>query len=329
MPEPTAISIQKNPDQDQERDPRPGQEHFVAPPDEVEVLATDRLDETAPPTSVWREAWKQLRRNPIFIAAALLIALVLLIVAWPSLFTGQDPRFCSGDFSMDPPGGGHPFGYDKQGCDIYARTIYGARASVICGVGATILFVLIGGTLGAVAGYVGGLLDSLMSRLAEIVYALPLMLIAIALMTVLETRTIWTVMIILASFSWPQAQRIARGSVIQAKNSEYVTAAKALGVSSFRTLVRHVLPNAAGPLIVVSTISLGVFIVTEATLSYLGVGLSRDVVSWGADIAANQKEIRTSAILFYPATALALTVLSFIMLGDAMRDALDPKARKR
>jgi oligopeptide transport system permease protein len=102
-----------------------------------------------------------------------------------------------------------------------------------------------------------------------------------------------------------------------------------LGVSRIRTLLRHVLPNAAGPLIVVTTLWLGVFIVTEATLSYLGVGLPRTVVSWGADIATGQKEIRTSAILFYPATALALTVLSFIMLGDAVRDALDPKARKR
>ena len=127
----------------------------------------------------------------------------------------------------------------------------------------------------------------------------------------------------------PGQQADSRGAVIEAKNSEYVTAAKALGVSPLRTLLRHVLPNAAGPLIVVATIWLGVFIVTEATLSYLGVGLPRTVVSWGSDIAADQQSIRTSAILFYPATALALTVLSFILLGDAVRDALDPKARKR
>ncbi|WP_330183859.1 ABC transporter permease [Nocardia sp. NBC_01503] len=308
---------------------RPGQKHFVAPPDEVEVLATDRLDETDAPTSVWREAWKQLRRNPIFIIAALLIVFIVLVAVWPQLFTSVDPRYCSGDFSMHPPSSGHPFGYDKQGCDIYARTIYGARASVATGLGATLLFVFIGGTLGAIAGYYGGLLDSVISRIAEIFFALPLTLAAIVLMQLLATRTIWTVMLTLASFSWPQAARIARGAVIQSRNSEYVTAAKALGVSRFRTLVRHVLPNSVSPLIVVSSISLGVFIVTEATLSYLGVGLSRQIVSWGSDIAANQKEIRTSAILFYPATALALTVLSFIMLGDAVRDALDPTSRKR
>jgi oligopeptide transport system permease protein len=230
---------------------------------------------------------------------------------------------------MRPPSGAHPFGFDLQGCDIYTRTVYGARASVITGVGATVLFVLIGGTLGALSGYYGGLLDTVISRIAEIFYALPLMLAAIVLMQLLASRTVWTVMLTLASFSWPQAARVARGAVIEVKNSEYVMAATALGVSRFRTLVRHVLPNSAGPLIVVSTITLGAFIVTEATLSYLGVGLPHTIVSWGSDIATDQRQIRTSPILFYPATALALTVLSFIMLGDAVREALDPKVRTR
>ncbi|MFJ9370970.1 ABC transporter permease [Nocardia sp. NPDC101769] len=325
MPEPEARDSR----QPAVREMHRGQEHFVAPPDEVQVLATDTLDETTAPTSVWQDAWRQLRRNPIFLAAAVLIVLVVLVAVWPQLFTSQDPRYCNGDFSMQKPSGAHWFGFDKQGCDIYARTIYGARASVVTGVGATLIYVLIGGTLGAIAGYYGGLLDSVVSRIAEVFYALPLMLASIVLMQLLASRTVWTVMLTLASFSWPQAARIVRGAVIESKNSEYVTAAKALGVSRFRTLVRHVLPNSAGPLIVVSTIALGVFIVTEATLSYLGVGLTRQTVSWGSDIAADQKEIRTSAILFYPAAALALTVLSFIMLGDAVRDALDPKARKR
>ncbi len=306
------------------------QERFVAPPDEVEVLATDKLDESGQPTSIWNDAWQHLRRNPLFIVAALLILFVIIVVAFPGLLSSQDPRYCNGDFSMQHAGSGHPFGFDKQGCDIYSRTVFGARASVFAGVGATALFVLIGGTVGALAGFYGGLLDSIVSRITEIVYSIPLMLAAIVLMQLLNSRTVWTVIVILAAFTWPQAARIARGAVIESKNSEYVLAAEALGVSRFRTLVRHVLPNSIGPLIVVTTIWLGVFIVTEATLSYLGVGLPPTEVSWGGDIARGQRELRSgSPILFYPATALAVTVLSFIMLGDAVRDALDPKARKR
>ncbi|MGV9617055.1 ABC transporter permease [Nocardia xishanensis] len=316
-------------EKDVSSDIRPGQEYYVAPADEVEVLATDRVDASGEPTSIWGDAWRQLRRNPIFLIAVLLIVAVTVVVLWPGLFTDQDPRRCLGDDIMAPPRPGHPFGFDRQGCDVYTRTIYGARASVLVGLGAAALFVLIGGTLGAAAGFFGGVLDEIVSRIAEVFYAIPMMLAAIVLLQMLRPATMWNVILVLASFTWPQAARIARGAVIEAKNSEYVTAAKALGVSRTGTLVRHVLPNAAGPLIVVSTIWLGVFIVTEATLSYLGVGLPPDIVSWGGDIARAKNDLRTSAILFYPAAALAITVLSFIMLGDAVRDALDPKARKR
>ncbi|MFC8044494.1 ABC transporter permease [Nocardia sp. NPDC057353] len=307
---------------------RPGQEYFVAPVDD-EPVVTDKVRLTGGPTSVWGDAWRRLRRNPVFLVAAVLIVLVVLVAAFPQLFTDQDPRYCNGDFSMDPRGPGHPFGFDRQGCDIFARTMYGARASVLTGLGATLLFVAIGGTLGALAGFFGGPLDSVISRIAEIFYALPLMLAAIVLMQLLTQRAVWTVVLILAAFTWPQAARIARGAVLEAKNSEYVTAAEALGVTRLRVLLRHVLPNAAGPLVVVTTLWLGVFVVTEATLSYLGVGLPRTIVSWGGDIATGQRELRTAPILFYPATALAVTVLSFIMLGDAVRDALDPRARVR
>ena len=130
---------------------------------------------------------------------------------------------------------------------------------------------------------------------------------------------------VLAVFGWPQVARITRGAVIAGRNADYVLAAKALGVSKFGTLVRHVLPNALGPVIVVATISLGIFIVTEATMSYLGVGLPGSTVSWGGDINLAQARLRSgSPILFYPAGALAITVLAFMMMGDALRDALDP-----
>ncbi|TCK01103.1 ABC transporter permease [Nocardia alba] len=305
------------------------QQHFVAPADEVEVLATDRVVDRGAPTSIWGDAWRRLRRNPVFGVSVVLIVIVLLVVVWPALFTSQDPRLCLGEFGMDGPREGHPFGFDKQGCDIYARTIYGARASVSVGIASAMLFLLVGGILGAISGFYGGLLDTIVSRIAEIFYAIPMVLAAIVLLQLLRPAGIMTVVAILVAFTWPQAARITRGAVIEAKNSEYVTAAKALGVSRLGTLMKHVLPNSASPLIVVATIWLGVFIVTEATLSYLGVGLPPSIVSWGADIDRAKTEIRTSPILFYPATALAITVLSFIMLGDAVRDALDPKERTR
>ncbi|MBC7304826.1 MAG: ABC transporter permease [Nocardia sp.] len=305
------------------------QQHFVAPADDVEVLATDHVLDKGTPTSIWGDAWRRLRRNPVFGVSVVLIVFVMLVVVWPSLFTSQDPRLCLGEFGMDGPREGHPFGFDKQGCDVYARTIYGARASVTVGIASAALFLLVGGILGAIAGFYGGLLDTIVSRIAEIFFAIPMVLAAIVLLQLLRPAGIMTVVVILVAFTWPQAARITRGAVIEAKNSEYVTAAKALGVSRIGTLMKHVLPNSASPLIVVATIWLGVFIVTEATLSYLGVGLPPSIVSWGADIDRAKTEIRTSPILFYPATALAITVLSFIMLGDAVRDALDPKERTR
>jgi oligopeptide transport system permease protein len=147
-------------------------------------------------------------------------------------------------------------------------------------------------------------------------------------MGVLHHRTVWTVIAILALFGWPQVARIARGGVLEVRGSDYVLAAEALGLSRFQILLRHALPNALGPVIAVATISLGLFIVTEATLSYLGVGLPATVVSWGGDISIDQTRLRAgSPILFYPAGALAITVLAFMMLGDALRDALDPSSR--
>ncbi|NEW42373.1 ABC transporter permease [Nocardia cyriacigeorgica] len=309
---------------------RLGQQRWVAPVDAVEVDAVDRVRVAGAPRGFWGEAWRGLRRNPLFLVSVALIVLVLLLAFFPGLFTDQDPRYCVVDNSLLPPSSQHWFGFDLQGCDIYARTVYGARASVLTGVGASLLFVGIGATLGALAGFYGGPLDSIISRISEIVYAIPLMLAAIVVMQLSERRTIWLVIVILAGFTWPQVARIARGAVIAAKNSEYVLAARALGVSRLRTLLRHVLPNSLGPVIVVTTIWLGVFIVTEATLSFLGVGLPPTEVSWGADIATGQQQLRGgSLILFYPATALAVTVLSFIMLGDALSDALDPKSRRR
>lgn len=271
-----------------------------------------------------------MRSRPQFFIAAALIALVVLVAAAPGLFTSIDPHYADPNQSLLGPSAQHWFGTDLQGHDVYARTVYGARASVTVGLGAMIAAVLVGGTLGALAGFYGGWVDAVVSRCADIFFGIPLLLAAIVLMQVMHHRTVWTVIAILAAFGWPQIARIARGSVIAVRESDYVLAAKAMGLSRFRILVRHAVPNAGGPVIVVATIALGAFIVTEATLSYLGVGLPPSVVSWGGDINLAQARLRAgSPVLFYPAGALALTVLAFMLMGDALRDALDPGSRGR
>jgi oligopeptide transport system permease protein len=311
---------------------RPGQGHFVADLGETPLSEVDKLDESTPPLSLWADAWHHLRRRPIFIISALLIVLVLAVAIAPGLFTRTDPLSCDLHHGLDPSAPGHPFGYDRQGCDVYARVVYGARASVTVGFFTTAIVVILGAAIGALAGFYGRIWDSLLSRLTDIFFAIPLVLAAIVVMQVFRDRvTVWSVILVLSVFGWPQIARITRGAVMAVKNADYVTAAKALGTTKFRTLLRHVLPNAAAPIIVVATVSLGIFIVTEATLSFLGIGLNASrIVSWGADISYASATIRTNpSVLFYPAGALALTVLSFIMLGDAVRDALDPKARQR
>ncbi|MDY6049530.1 MAG: ABC transporter permease [Corynebacterium sp.] len=310
--------------------PRIGQEHFVADFDEQGLGAVDAVADESAPTSVWGEAWRYLRRRPLFWVSAVLILLAVLLALFPGLFTHVDPRMCELSKSLASPEAGHPFGFDRQGCDIYARTVYGARASVAVGVLTTIVVVIIGTVLGSLAGFFGGWIDALLSRFTDIFFAIPLVLAAIVVMQVFkEYRTILTVVIVLGVFGWTSIARITRGAVMSVKNEEYVTAARAVGASRARQLLSHILPNAAAPIIVYATVALGTFIVAEATLSFLGVGLPPQIVSWGADISKAQVSLRTQPmVLFYPAVALALTVLSFIMMGDVVRDALDPKARK-
>jgi oligopeptide transport system permease protein len=280
------------------------------------------------PHSLWSDAWHDLRRNPVFIVSALLILFLVVISLWPSLIASGNPLKCDLAKAQEGSQPGHPFGYDGQGCDVYTRTVYGTRISISVGVLATLGVALLGSVLGGLAGYFGGGWDSLMSRITDIFFAIPVVLGGLVLLSVVTSNTIWPVIGFIVLLGWTQVYRIARGSVITAKQNDYVQAARALGASDSRILLRHITPNAVAPVIVVSTIALGTYIALEATLSYLGVGLKPPTVSWGIDISAASPYIRNAPhMLLWPAGALALTVLAFIMLGDAVRDALDPKLR--
>ena len=310
---------------------RAGQDHYVSDIDETGLGAVDAVPDEGAPSSMWGEAWKRLRRRPLFWFAATIIFFAITISLFPSLFTSQDPRYCVLSRSLGAPElWSHPFGFDKQGCDIYSRVIYGARASVSVGVLTTIAVVFIGGTIGAIAGYLGGWIDSLLSRITDVFFAIPLLLAAIVFMQMFkESRSIAMVVVVLSTFAWTSIARITRGSVMSAKNEEFVTAARATGASRGRILMSHIIPNSMAPIIVYATVALGTFIVSEASLSFMGIGLPPTIVSWGADISTAKDQLSDAPmVLFYPAVALALTVLSFIMMGDAVREALDPKARK-
>ena len=307
------------------------QGHYVAPLEETPVAAIDKLDESQKARSTWDDAWESMRRRPTFWISSVLILLIIVIALFPGIFTSVAPdKNCLLANSNGGSQAGHPLGFTRQGCDVYSRLIFGTQASVTVGLLATLLVTLVGIVVGSLAGYYGGILDTLVSRLGDIFFAIPTVLGAIVLMSVLPNRTPVTVALVLSIFAWPQIARIMRGAVLSAKNSDYVMASIALGVSKFKILLRHVIPNAIAPVIVIATVSLGTFIVAESTLSFLGIGLPPSVMSWGNDIGQARTSIRTSPqTLLYPAAALSLTVLSFLMLGDVVRDALDPKARAR
>ncbi|MET9496440.1 ABC transporter permease [Streptomyces sp. NPDC006552] len=280
------------------------------------------------PRSLWSDAWRDLRRNPVFILSALVILFLVVISIWPQLIASGNPLSCDLSKRQQSSQPGHPFGFDGQGCDVYTRTVYGARNSITVGVCATIGVSLLGSVLGGLAGFFGGFWDAILSRITDIFFAIPVILGGLVLLSVVTSNTVWPVVGFMVLLGWPQISRIARGSVITAKQNDYVQAARALGASNSRMLLRHITPNAVAPVIVVATIALGTYIALEATLSYLGVGLKPPAVSWGIDISAASGYIRNAPhMLLWPAGALALTVLAFIMLGDAVRDALDPKLR--
>lgn len=220
-------------------------------------------------------------------------------------------------------------GTDQQGCDVYSLSIYGARPSVAVGVIAAVGTTLIGAVMGLLAGFYGGKLDSFLSRIFDIFLGVPYIIGAIVLLSAIDLPGIWGVTLALTLLSWPVAARMVRGKVIEAKGQDYTLAARALGATNGRIMLRHILPNAVGPSIVVAVISLGLFIGAEATLSYLGLGIRPPAFSWGTMISDAQNTFfQAPWTLFVPAGLLTITVLAFVLLGEAVSEALDPKLRK-
>jgi peptide/nickel transport system permease protein/oligopeptide transport system permease protein len=283
-------------------------------------------------SNLWLDAWRDLRRRPTFWVALVVLAVVVLMAAWPTLFTQTPPNnSCELSNSNGGPAAGHPLGYTFQGCDVWARIVWGARTSIVVGLLATAIGSIIGLIMGALAGFYGGWLDSILSRVGDIFFSIPYFLAAVVVMSVFsQYRNVLTLSVAIGGFAWASTARVVRAEVLRVRQADFVTASRALGLSQFRTLLNHVIPNAIAPLLVVTTISLAAAIVAEATLSFLGVGLGSDTMSWGNDISQAQQSLRVAPMaLIYPSIALTVTVLAFILLGELIRDALDPRARAR
>lgn len=282
--------------------------------------------------SLWADAWRELRRNPIFIISAIVVLAIVSMAAFPQLWTNQSPDD-AGFFSLtdarQPPSEQHLFGTSIQGGDLYTMLIYGARPSIVIGVVGALGIGLLGVLFGTIAGYYGGVIDTVISRAVDIVLGLPFLLGAIVLLSIFRTRNVAIIALVLILLGWTTMTRVMRGSVLQTKTADFVEAARALGARDRLIIWRHILPNALAPAIVLITINVGVLVGVEATLTFLGIGLQPPTQSWGIEIAAGQVPALNGYphLLIFPCAILIVTVLSFILLGDALRDALDPKTR--
>jgi len=304
--------------------------HYVAPLDETPLVAVDTVKISEKKSNLWIDAWRDLRGRPFFWISAVLILLVVFVALFPFLFTQTPPNDqCFLANSNGAPVAGHPLGFTKQGCDIYSRIINGTSTSLSVGLIVIFLTTVLGLVFGAFAGFYGGWVDSVLSRVGDIFFSIPYILAAVVIMSVLsQYRSIWTISLAIGIFAWPSTARVLRSEILRVKSADYVMASTALGVSRFKILLKHVLPNSIAPVIVITAISLAGAIVAEASLSFLGVGLGGSVMSWGNDINQAQSDLRTAPqTLIYPSIALSLTVFAFIMLSELVRDALDPKAR--
>lgn len=311
---------------------KPHIEHYVAPFDETPVAAVDAVKISEKKSSLWRDAWRDMRGRPMFWISAVILLVVALVALFPTLFTQVDPRTCTLPNSNGSPTSGHPLGFNKQGCDVYSRIVHGTSTSVSVGLIVITITFVVGTIMGSIAGFFGGALDSVLSRIGDIFFSIPYILAAVVVMSVLsEHRNPLVIALAIGGFSWPITARIVRSEILRVKNADFVMAAESLGLSRLGTMVKHVIPNAIAPAIVVTTISLSSAIVAESVLSFLGVGLPPgQFISWGNDISAAQLSLRTDPMpLLWPSLALTITVLGFILLGEVVRDALDPKARAR
>lgn len=279
----------------------------------------------APPDSPWRQAWGMLRRRPVALASALVLLVVVVAAVFAPWVAPYDPLATSWSLVRKAPSAAHWFGTDEVGRDVLSRVIWGARASLSAGLIAVAIAVLVGVPLGMLAGYVGGVLDSVIGRLTDAMLAIPFLILAIALAAFLGP-SLSNAMIAIGVSATPIFVRLARGQVLSARAEDWVEAARAVGNPRARILMRHILPNILPPVLVQSTLAIATAIIAEASLSFLGLGQQPPAPSWGSMLNTAQRFLTQAPWLaVFPGLAIFVTVLAFNLLGDALRDALDPR----
>jgi oligopeptide transport system permease protein len=270
--------------------------------------------------------------RPRVLLPAAVVVLVIAVAAFPGAFAGWfghgDPRQCDLANSRGGPTSGHPFGFDIQGCDLYANVVHGARPSVFIGLCVTAGALLIAVVLGCAAAYFGGLVDSVVSRTMDVFFGFPVLVGQVVILNSVASRNAVVVAGVLVLFVWPYLTRLMRASALATVEQGYVKAARGLGAGPWRIITRHVLPNSASPVTAVVGLSVGGMITLESALTFLGVGLRQPTISWGVQLNTAQSAFRTDPhLLLFPSLFLTVTVLAFVLLGDALRDVFDPRLR--
>lgn len=274
--------------------------------------------------SVWKDIWKELRKNKVAMVSVVLLAILIIAVLLAPL-SPYDPYKLDASQKLQGISASHWFGTDEYGRDYFTRTLYGGRVSLLVGFMSMIMTVIIGTSLGVFSGYVGGKVDMFLMSFTDIFLALPSMLLMVILNTFLKPG-LPTLIVVLSLFSWASVARITRAETMSLKERDFVVATQNLGASNFRVIVKHIIPNILGPVIVAASLSVANAILMESSLSFLGLGVQIPRASWGSMLQGAQAHILDYPLLaVYPGVMILITVLSFNLLGDILRNALEPK----